>query len=65
MRDYTDEMIEGIRILRYILRPEKVVIAVEDNKPEATGYSTITTWCKMTLNCALFRLNIHPVQPNS
>lgn len=22
MRDYTDEMIEGIRILRYILRPE-------------------------------------------
>ena len=35
MRDYTDEMIEGIRILRYILRPEKVVIAVEDNKPEA------------------------------
>ena len=35
MRDYTDEMLEGIRILRYILRPEKVVIAVEDNKPEA------------------------------
>ena len=35
MRDYTYEMIEGIRILRYILRPEKVVIAVEDNKPEA------------------------------
>ena len=35
MRDYTDEMIEGIRILRYILRSEKVVIAVEDNKPEA------------------------------
>ena len=35
MHDYTDEMIEGIRILRYILRPEKVVIAVEDNKPEA------------------------------
>ena len=35
MRDYTDEMIDGIRILRYILRPEKVVIAVEDNKPEA------------------------------
>jgi len=35
MRDYADEMIEGVRILRYILRPEKVVIAVEDNKPEA------------------------------
>ncbi|PJG84699.1 electron transport complex subunit RsxC, partial [Conservatibacter flavescens] len=36
MRDHPDEIIEGIRILRYILRPEKVVIAIEDNKPEAT-----------------------------
>ncbi len=35
MRDYPDEIIEGTRILRYILRPEKVVIAIEDNKPEA------------------------------
>ncbi|HDR1124609.1 electron transport complex subunit RsxC [Pasteurella multocida] len=37
MRDYADEIIEGSRILRYILRPEKVVIAVEDNKPEAVA----------------------------
>ncbi|SUU97057.1 electron transport complex subunit RsxC [Avibacterium paragallinarum] len=35
MQDYPDEIIEGIRILRYILRPEKVVIAIEDNKPQA------------------------------
>ncbi|MDG6894238.1 electron transport complex subunit RsxC [Volucribacter amazonae] len=35
MRDYPQEIIEGVRILRYILRPEKVVIAIEDNKPEA------------------------------
>ncbi|WP_118812829.1 electron transport complex subunit RsxC [Haemophilus haemolyticus] len=35
MRERTDEIIEGIRILRYILRPENVVIAIEDNKPEA------------------------------
>ncbi|MGY4677609.1 electron transport complex subunit RsxC [Pasteurella sp. P03HT] len=35
MRDYPEEIIEGTRILRYILRPEKVVIAIEDNKPEA------------------------------
>jgi len=35
MRDYTDEILEGVRILRYLLRPEKVVIAIEDNKPEA------------------------------
>ncbi|WP_301098630.1 electron transport complex subunit RsxC [Otariodibacter sp.] len=35
MQDYTDEMIEGIRILRYVLRPEEVVLAVEDNKPRA------------------------------
>ncbi|WP_386696499.1 electron transport complex subunit RsxC [Lonepinella sp. MS14436] len=37
MRDYADEIIEGVRILRYILRPEKVVIAVEDNKPKAVS----------------------------
>ncbi|VTU07596.1 electron transport complex protein RnfC [Actinobacillus porcinus] len=35
MRDYAEEIIEGCRILRYILRPEKMVIAIEDNKPEA------------------------------
>ncbi|THA11256.1 electron transport complex subunit RsxC [Rodentibacter pneumotropicus] len=35
MRERADEIIEGVRILRYILRPEKVVIAIEDNKPKA------------------------------
>ena len=35
MQDYADEMIEGVRILRYVLRPEEVVIAIEDNKPKA------------------------------
>ena len=35
MRERANEIIEGIRILRYILRPENVVIAIEDNKPEA------------------------------
>lgn len=35
MRDYAAEIIEGCRILDYILQPEKMVIAVEDNKPEA------------------------------
>lgn len=35
MQDYTAELIEGIRILRYVLRPEEVVFAIEDNKPEA------------------------------
>ena len=35
MRERADEIIEGIRILHYILRPENVVIAIEDNKPEA------------------------------
>ena len=37
MRDRADEIIEGVRILRYILRPEKVVIAIEDNKLEAVS----------------------------
>ncbi|KGQ71139.1 electron transporter RnfC [Chelonobacter oris] len=35
MQDYTAEMLEGIRILRYLTRPEKVVLAIEDNKLDA------------------------------
>ncbi|MDO4431314.1 MAG: electron transport complex subunit RsxC [Lonepinella koalarum] len=35
MREYAEEIIEGCRILNHILQPEKTVIAVEDNKPEA------------------------------
>ncbi|MBV7387431.1 electron transport complex subunit RsxC [Pasteurellaceae bacterium TAE3-ERU1] len=35
MQDYTAEMIEGVRILRYLTRAQKVVIAIEDNKPRA------------------------------
>ena len=35
MQERAAEIIEGSRILRYILRPEKVVIAIEDNKPQA------------------------------
>ncbi|MFC0322325.1 electron transport complex subunit RsxC [Gallibacterium melopsittaci] len=35
MRDRSLDIVEGIRILRYILRPEKVILAIEDNKPEA------------------------------
>ncbi|OOS00342.1 electron transport complex subunit RsxC [Haemophilus paracuniculus] len=34
MQDYAVELIEGIRILRYVLRPEEVVLAIEDNKPQ-------------------------------
>lgn len=37
MRDYADEIIKGCRILRYILHPEKTVIAIEDNKMEAVS----------------------------
>ncbi|KGQ65845.1 electron transporter RnfC [Gallibacterium anatis 7990] len=35
MRDRSLDILEGIRILRYILRPQKVVLAIEDNKAEA------------------------------
>ena len=35
MRDYPQEVLEGSRILAHILKPEKTVIAIEDNKPEA------------------------------
>ncbi|MGR6981550.1 electron transport complex subunit RsxC [Testudinibacter sp. P27/CKL/0425] len=35
MQDYSHEILEGIRILRYLTRPEKIVFAIEDNKPQA------------------------------
>ena len=35
MREKAEEIVEGIRILHYILKPEVTLIAIEDNKPEA------------------------------
>ena len=35
MRERAEEIVEGIRILKYILKPEVAIIAIEDNKPEA------------------------------
>ena len=35
MRESAAEIIEGVRILQYILKPEVAIIAIEDNKPEA------------------------------
>ena len=35
MREKAEEIVEGIRILKYILKPDVAIIAIEDNKPEA------------------------------
>ncbi|CDH04561.1 putative NADH dehydrogenase subunit/ oxidoreductase [Xenorhabdus bovienii str. oregonense] len=35
MQEHTNEVIEGIRILMHLLNPERVLIGIEDNKPEA------------------------------
>lgn len=35
MREKAAEIVKGIRILQYILKPEVTLIAIEDNKPEA------------------------------
>ena len=35
MREKATEIVEGIRILKYILKPEVAIIAIEDNKQEA------------------------------
>ncbi|MDL0432537.1 electron transport complex subunit RsxC [Marinobacter sp. TBZ242] len=35
MREKADEILAGLRIMAWLLRPERCVIAVEDNKPEA------------------------------
>ncbi|WP_036825068.1 electron transport complex subunit RsxC, partial [Photobacterium sanctipauli] len=35
MQDYAAEVIEGVRILRHIVKPKLTLIGIEDNKPEA------------------------------
>ncbi|UKA02648.1 electron transport complex subunit RsxC [Photobacterium damselae] len=35
MQDYAEEVIEGVRILRHIVKPQLTIIGIEDNKPDA------------------------------
>ncbi len=35
MQEYADELVQGCEILRHVLEPETILIAIEDNKPEA------------------------------
>ncbi|OBT13075.1 electron transport complex subunit RsxC [Vibrio sp. UCD-FRSSP16_10] len=35
MREYADEIMQGIEILKHILKPKLAIIGIEDNKPEA------------------------------
>ncbi|MCL9774621.1 electron transport complex subunit RsxC [Vibrio methylphosphonaticus] len=35
MQDYAEDVIEGIRILKHILKPKLTIIGIEDNKPDA------------------------------
>ena len=35
MREHANELVAGLRIMAWILRPTRCVIAIEDNKPEA------------------------------
>ena len=35
MQEYADEIVQGIEILMHLLSPERTLIGIEDNKPEA------------------------------
>ncbi|GAD81219.1 electron transport complex subunit RsxC [Vibrio ezurae] len=35
MREYSDEIMQGIEVLKHILKPKLTIIGIEDNKPEA------------------------------
>nr|WP_220493924.1 electron transport complex subunit RsxC [Shewanella sp. SG41-4] len=35
MREYSDEILTGISIIHHLLSPQRIIIAIEDNKPEA------------------------------
>ena len=51
MRDRTTRIVEGIRILERLLRPEAILFAIEDNKPDAIK----------AVSDALFETNIEVV----
>ena len=40
MREYADQMLRGCGYLQQILKPRRTLIAIEDNKPEATAATT-------------------------
>lgn len=44
MREHAWQIRQGIDILRHLLRPKQVIIAIEDNKPEA--YETMSIACQ-------------------
>ncbi|WP_434926107.1 electron transport complex subunit RsxC [Shewanella sp. HL-SH2] len=35
MRDYSNEILAGIEIIYRVIKPQRIIIAIEDNKPEA------------------------------
>ncbi|MCG9730907.1 electron transport complex subunit RsxC [Shewanella sp. Isolate13] len=35
MREHSDEILSGIAIIQRLLKPKRIIIAIEDNKPEA------------------------------
>ncbi|MGM0769515.1 MAG: electron transport complex subunit RsxC [Pseudomonadota bacterium] len=43
MRERAGEIIDGLKIMAWILRPERCVVAIEDNKPEAIAAMTKAT----------------------
>ncbi|MBF4797948.1 electron transport complex subunit RsxC [Aeromonas hydrophila] len=40
MQEYADEIIDGIRVLKHLLKPKLTLIGVENNKPAAIGELT-------------------------
>lgn len=40
MQQYADEIMDGIRVLKHLLKPKLTLIGVEDNKPEAIAELT-------------------------
>ncbi|GGQ11899.1 electron transport complex subunit RsxC [Shewanella litoralis] len=35
MRDHSDEIVSGVGVINHLLNPQRIIIAIEDNKPEA------------------------------
>nr|WP_153665336.1 electron transport complex subunit RsxC [Shewanella intestini] len=61
MREHANEIIDGVKIIHQLLKPQRIVIAIEDNKPQAVAsmQKSIET---LTLDDCKIRVTVIPTK---
>ncbi|MCL1105521.1 electron transport complex subunit RsxC, partial [Shewanella algicola] len=61
MRDYSDEILKGIAVIHHLLNPQRIIIAIEDNKPEAAKAMQDAVQ-RSTLPAGIIRVTVIPTK---